>query len=417
MTFLTHRLRLLISTVVIVACGCALFLGGTRGMAASGATVSITVQTMDSCKQALDGAGYSLSGGSLAAPITATSTGTGKGSVALGTCPLQKGNCATFHIGCLTLDGLPVPGVYTMHVVTTPPGNVANPEGYAACQGGSACQKEEATITVAADGSVQATVTNVYPDGFVLTTPVGGSFAGTAADPIVFHLFGLAAPGSNGAAQCDADGDADDHSTGTPSSHCGYPEAQEATPCQPYPWSCAFDTGTTTTTGSGGSTTSGSSTTTTTSNSTTSTATATGGVTTTTSSTTTSTSSAGTTAGGGVTTTSTSTTTSSSAAACVSQATITWPWRATGSDSRTKHVRTVLAGPLSATLSASGATSMQISIQDASGNTMVSRSATHGSVTVSVRSLPANASVYVVESVSFANTAAKSSYTLVVTHC
>jgi hypothetical protein len=70
-------------------------------MAATGATTSIIVQSLDSCKQALDGAGYSLSGGSLGAPITASSSGTGKGSVSSGTCPLQRGNCATFHIGCI----------------------------------------------------------------------------------------------------------------------------------------------------------------------------------------------------------------------------------------------------------------------------------------------------------------------------
>jgi hypothetical protein len=60
---------------------------------------------------------------------------------------------------------------------------------------------------------------------------------------------------------------------------------------------------------------------------------------------------------------------------------------------------------------------MRIGIQDANGQTLVSRSGTHGSVTVTVPSLPADSSVFVVESLSFANTTTKSSYTLAVTHC
>ena len=59
-------------------------------------------------------------------------------------------------------------------------------------------------------------------------------------DPILVHNFGLAAPGSSGASQCEGDGDADDHLTGTPRSHCAYPEGQEAAACKPYPWSCTL---------------------------------------------------------------------------------------------------------------------------------------------------------------------------------
>ncbi|HEY0409419.1 MAG TPA: hypothetical protein VGE42_04045, partial [Candidatus Dormibacteraeota bacterium] len=112
--------------------------------------------------------------------------------------------------------------------------NATNPEGYAPCEGGSACQSEIADVTVASNGSVTGTVTAVYPDGMVKTWPDnGGPYSGAADDPLVIHDFGLG-PGS-----CDGDGDADDHLTGSPSSHCGYPEAQEGTvSCQPYPWSC-----------------------------------------------------------------------------------------------------------------------------------------------------------------------------------
>jgi len=65
-------------------------------------------------------------------------------------------------------------------------------------------------------------------------------YAGTKSDPIVVHDFGLAAPSSNPALRCDGDGDADDHLTGTPSSHCAYPEGQESSACTPYPWSCTL---------------------------------------------------------------------------------------------------------------------------------------------------------------------------------
>src|SRR4029077_11858002 len=84
---------------------------------------------------------------------------------------------------------------------------------------------------------VTGTVTAVYPDGTVKTWPDnGGPYSGATDDPLVIHDFGL------GSGSCDGDGDADDHLPGTPSSHCGFPEAQEGTTtCQPYPWSCQLN--------------------------------------------------------------------------------------------------------------------------------------------------------------------------------
>jgi hypothetical protein len=137
----------------------------------------------------------------------------------------------------------PAPGTYTIRTTVTPPANATNPEGYAPCEGGSACQSEEATLTVGSGGAVSATVAAVYPDGTTVTWPSTGSYAGSASDPIVFHDFGLAAPGSAHNAQCDGDSDADDHLTGSPSGHCGPPEAQEASACQPFPWSCTLGGG------------------------------------------------------------------------------------------------------------------------------------------------------------------------------
>src|SRR5207237_9275857 len=98
-------------------------------------------------------------------------------------------------------------------------------------------------------------------------------YPGTRPHPIVTHNFWLARPGYNGASQCDGDSDADDHSTGSPSSHCQYlPETAEASACQPYPWSCTL--GTTSSTTSSPSTTTGATTTTTTTSTSTTTTTA-----------------------------------------------------------------------------------------------------------------------------------------------
>jgi hypothetical protein len=207
----------------------------------SGGGGGIWVQTMDSCKQALGGATYVLSGAGVSA--TATTPAGGPGSVGPATgCPLEQGSCGAQGHGCVSF-AIPAPGTYTLRPTTTPPANATNPEGYAPCEGGSACRSEVATVTVGAGGSVRATVTNVYPDGTTVTWPSTGAYAASTRDPIVFHDFGLAAPGSASNSQCDGDSDADDHLTGTPSSRCAFPEALEGSACQPFPWSCTLPGG------------------------------------------------------------------------------------------------------------------------------------------------------------------------------
>jgi hypothetical protein len=230
MVWSRSRLRIVLSTLVIA--GCSVAIGLSTVPAAATATGSFWLQTMDSCKQALGGADYELSGGGVT--MTA-STPADRPHVVAPTsgCPLQQGDCASISYGCVQFTNVP-PGVYKIIQRTTPPANATNPEGYAPCEGGSACQSEVADVTVAPNGSVTGTVTAVYPDGTVKTWPDnGGPYSGATDDPLVIHDFGLG-PGS-----CDGDGDADDHLTGSPSSHCGFPEAQEGTvACQPYPWSC-----------------------------------------------------------------------------------------------------------------------------------------------------------------------------------
>ena len=297
--------------------------------ASTGPTAAVTIQTMDSCKSALGGARYVLTGGGVS--ITATTPSHLPQTVSSGTCALQQGNCATFTTGCAQFPGVPYPGTYTFTETVTPPPNMSNPEGYAPCNGGSACRSETGTLTIGAGGTISATVLNVYPDNTTVTYPIASrhsgltSYAGTAADPIVTHDFGLAPPGYNGASQCDGDSDADDHSTGSPSSHCKYlPESSEASACQPYPWSCSLTTTSSTTSTTTTSTSTSSSTTTTT--------------TTASSSTTT-------------TTTSSSTSSTTTASACATQTTETFTGTAAAGSSVSNFVHPKAAGALTATVS------------------------------------------------------------------
>jgi hypothetical protein len=236
------RLRFAVAslTLAFAACGSALAAGSGPAAASSGSG-GVWIQTMDSCKQALGGAAYVVSGSGGSITVT-TPSGPGGSVAAAAGCPLQQGNCAGLSHGCVSF-AVPAPGTYTIRTTVTPPPNVTNPEGYAPCEGGSACRSEEATLTVSPGGGVSATVSAVYPDGSTVTWPSSGRYSGSASDPIVFHDFGLAAPGSAHNAQCDGDGDADDHLTGTPSGHCAFPEAQESSACQPFPWSCALGSG------------------------------------------------------------------------------------------------------------------------------------------------------------------------------
>jgi hypothetical protein len=244
------RLRFTVASLslLVAACGSVLAAGvgpaeaSTHRPVGNGGGGGVWIQTMDSCKQALGGAAYTVSGGGASIAVSDPSTGAGSVGPSVG-CPLQQGNCTRTSRGCASFAA-PGPGTYTIRQTVTPPGNTTNPEGYAPCEGGSACRSEQASLTVGSGGGVSAIVTAVYPDGTTATWPSTGSYAGTPSDPIVFHDFGLAAPGSAHNGQCDGDGDADDHLTGTPSSHCAYPEAQEASACQPFPWSCPIGAGT-----------------------------------------------------------------------------------------------------------------------------------------------------------------------------
>jgi hypothetical protein len=232
--------RLVALLALILAVGVSATAGGADAKSRSkgkGATpFTVWVQTVDSCKQALPAASYQLTGGGVTRTAQAPA-GKKKTIVPTASCPLSRGNCAAVPVGCVSFANLP-PGTYRLITTGTPPPDRSDPEGFAPCQGGSACRSQTATITVSSSGAVQGAVTDVYPDGVSETFPSASTFfAGSPTDPVVFHDFGMAPPGF--APQCDGDSDADDHLTGNMRGHCGYPEADEASACQPYPWSCA----------------------------------------------------------------------------------------------------------------------------------------------------------------------------------
>ena len=185
--------------------------------------VTIWLQVMDSCKQALPGAKFTLVAPNGTKSNAGPSAGTKRVSVSSGTCPLQRGNCQAVPTGCVKwIITSPTSGTYTIKehpTFDTTDGFLENPPGATAftgfvpCNGGSACKKESATFTIT-NGVVTGTTTNIYPDGTTTKYPSGGTFSGTQTDPIVFHNFQL------GNGSCDGDSDKDDHLTGSPSTHC-----------------------------------------------------------------------------------------------------------------------------------------------------------------------------------------------------
>jgi hypothetical protein len=231
--FLRHA-----AAVIVAGAG---FTGSGEALHASAdSTVSVWLQTMDSCQQALGSSKFQIvdTSGAFSATVTTPSQSSPK-KVRDGTCPLPTGNCATFSYGCVQVTGLAAGDTYSIHEIAMPPPTNHNPLGYAPCNGGSACRSEVAAVTIDSTGAVSARTTNVYPDNTMSYYPSKtSSFAGTAADPIVFHDFGLAPPGTN---QCDDDSDADDYLTGSPSAHCQYkPEDEEDSACHPFPWTCTI---------------------------------------------------------------------------------------------------------------------------------------------------------------------------------
>jgi len=227
------RLMLSILAVAALGFGSPALLPAAQTVAAGGA--SVWLQTMDSCKEAVGSAGYQIVDPSNLVNFVVTTPAVTPVAVSSGACPLQRGNCSTLSAGCVQFSNLPFADTFKIHETATPPSNASNPLGYAPCNGGSACQSELVNVTIDSSGTVSAVTTVTQPNGVKQVYPSSGSFTGTAADPIVFHDYGL------GGGNCDSDSDADDHLTGGTPASCSYsPESGEASTCQPYPWSCTL---------------------------------------------------------------------------------------------------------------------------------------------------------------------------------
>lgn len=238
-----RRLGMALLGIATMVAGSAFVIGRVEAAGAS-----VTVQTMDSCREALGGATYHIvnSAKTFSADVTAPSGG--PSSAGDGACPLERGNCRSTSVGCVAFANLPFPDTYRITETATPPANPSNPQGYAPCEGGSACQGQWADVTIGSNGKVSAVTTNIEPDGTVQHFPSSGSADGSSGDPVVFHDYGL------GSGSCDGDRDSDDHLTGSgPGAHCGYPEGSERSARQPYPWSGTCGGGCNTPSGSSGS--------------------------------------------------------------------------------------------------------------------------------------------------------------------
>lgn len=173
--------------------------------------ITIWLQTMDSCRQAIPGPKYALTGHGLY--LTAgPAPGSRLVTVGSGNCPIQRGNCATVPTGCVSWT-ISIPSSTLTYKIK----QTLTPSGYVPCTGGSVCPAgpDVIKLTITSSGHVSATVKNTYPDGTSVTWPTSGSlYTATRTDPIVVHNFRL------GTGSCDGDHDADDRLTGSPSSHC-----------------------------------------------------------------------------------------------------------------------------------------------------------------------------------------------------
>jgi hypothetical protein len=199
-------------------------------------TITLWSQTLDSCRRAITGSTYRLTGPGVNATQGNLPAGAKQASILIipegtGNCPVQQGNCVKFASTCLQWH-LMVPSkgtaTYTLSIIKPA-------TGHAGCVGGSVCPSpdlkhpgtqifESATITITSKGSCSAQVINRYPNwttnkSSVRVFPTADQHETTAytckqTDPVVFHESATHAAVSQSPNDCDNDHDADDHTTG-----------------------------------------------------------------------------------------------------------------------------------------------------------------------------------------------------------
>jgi hypothetical protein len=219
------------------------FTSSNHASAAPARSVTVWSQTLDSCRRAITGSTFNMTGpgtnvtqrdirGTTPASVLIIPEGTGY-------CPYQQGNCAgSFANTCLQWQlAVPASGTatYTLKIVT-PATN------HAGCVGGSVCPSQSlaqinrstgvgpqifefATIHVNSAGAVSGVVTNYNPNWTTNKSSVRifpsaslhrgvAAYSGSQADPFLFHESATHAAVSNSPNDCDGDNDADDHTTG-----------------------------------------------------------------------------------------------------------------------------------------------------------------------------------------------------------
>ena len=152
-------------------------------------TVQFWLQKMDSCREALPGAMFEISGNGIHW-IVGPTPGEGPQTVASGDpCPLQHGNCVTISTGCLAIDfAVPVVGTETYTIT-----EIKSPHGYVSCVVSDIrCRKRPAvvTLTIDATGQMYARTREAGAHGASLTFPVNrSSFGGTRTDPVLIYNY------------------------------------------------------------------------------------------------------------------------------------------------------------------------------------------------------------------------------------
>src|SRR5690242_20324743 len=98
------RTRLIVSVLIVVAGLAGIGISSAPVPVAAGGTTTLVLQQMDSCKQALGGSAYQLTGGGV--DIRASAPSQSKQRVASSSnCPLQQGDCVSVQVGCMTFSG------------------------------------------------------------------------------------------------------------------------------------------------------------------------------------------------------------------------------------------------------------------------------------------------------------------------
>src|SRR5258706_5271700 len=143
---------------------------GVNGSHHSSSQITIWLQTMDSCRQAIPGPKYVLQGNGLnlsAGPAPRS----GPKTVGSGNCPIQRGNCLTVPTGCVSWTISVHSSTTTYKIQET-----FTPSRYVPCTGGSVCPAgpDVIKLTITSSGRVSATVKNTFPDRTTVTWPTSG---------------------------------------------------------------------------------------------------------------------------------------------------------------------------------------------------------------------------------------------------